>query len=389
MPYTRITDPETRFLCIATAAFNLEGIVAGELKRLGLTDARGEQGAVRFHATLAEAYLACLRLRSADRVMLVLAEGECRTFEELFQLTRTVDWAAYLTRDAQINVSGKCARSQLMSVSDCQAICKKAILTTLTQTRGQRVFPETGAAYPIHVSIHCDHTRICLDLCGSGLNRRGYRTWNGEAPLRETLAASLVELSPWRPGQPLYDPCCGTGTLLIEAAFRAGHRAPGMERSFACETFGFFSGVDCEGIRSRVRGEFEPERIGLIAGSDIDPEACSLAQKHIRQAGLQSRIEVTCADLNTLQLDEPTGVFLCNPPYGERMSDQKTCRALYAALGRLQKRHPGWALCAITSDHGFEAAFGRRASKRNRLYNGRLECQFLTYEPIRGRKKRS
>ena len=146
MPDTRITDPETRFLCIATAAFNLEGIVAGELKRLGLTDARGEQGAVRFHATLAEAYLACLRLRSADRVMLVLAEGECRTFEELFQLTRTVDWAAYLTRDAQINVSGKCARSQLMSVRDCQAITKKAIVERLKRHYKTQWFDETGPA---------------------------------------------------------------------------------------------------------------------------------------------------------------------------------------------------------------------------------------------------
>ena len=387
MTYAAPVTMDTRFPFVATAAFNLEGIVARELRRLGMEDARGEMGGVRFTATLRDAFYACLRLRSADRVMLLLAQGDVMSFEDLFQLTRSVTWDRFLSSDAQINVSGKCARSQLMSISDCQAICKKAILESLKQTRGQKVFPESGAPYPIHFSIHENHARLCLDLCGPGLNRRGYRTYNAEAPLRETLAASLVELSPWRPGMPLYDPCCGSGTLLIEAAFRQAHRAPGLERAFACEGFGFMDQDVLRSVRAMAREEYEPARITHIAGSDIDPQVLALARKHCQQAGLENRIPLEVQDLRTLTLPEEDGVFLLNPPYGERLSDQKTCHALYRELASLQSRHPTWSLCAISSDPGFERAFGRRADKKNRLYNGRLECQFYTYLPLQGRAK--
>lgn len=224
----------------ATAAFGLEGIVGAELKRLKMQNVRAELGGARFTGTLTDAFLCNLRLRSADRVLIVLAEDECRTFEELFQLVKSIAWEDIMPADAKINVSGKCVRSQLMSVRDCQAITKKAIIERLKAATHRAVFPETGAVYPIDVAIHSDRVRITLDTSGEALNRRGYRTWNGEAPLRETLAASLVELSPWRPGMRLYDPCCGTGTLLIEAAFRQEHRAPGLTRAFAMEQFSIF-----------------------------------------------------------------------------------------------------------------------------------------------------
>lgn len=184
----------------ATAAFGLEGIVGAELKRLKMQNVRAELGGARFTGTLTDAFLCNLRLRSADRVLIVLAEDECRTFEELFQLVKSIAWEDIMPADAKINVSGKCVRSQLMSVRDCQAITKKAIIERLKAATHRAVFPETGAVYPIDVAIHSDRVRITLDTSGEALNRRGYRTWNGEAPLRETLAASLVELSPWRPG---------------------------------------------------------------------------------------------------------------------------------------------------------------------------------------------
>lgn len=363
----------------ATAAFSLEGLVAAELRRLGFEDAKAELGGARFIGSLSDAFLACLRLRMADRVMIVLAEKQCTTFEDLFQLSLSIPWELLLSTDGQYNVSGKCARSQLMSISDCQSICKKAIIERMRRYSNATVFPETGVPFPIHFSLHENHCRISLDLCGSALNRRGYRTWNGEAPLRETLAAALVELSPWRPGIPLHDPCCGTGTLLIEAAFREGHRAPGMTRSFACEQYPFFPKKEAAIIRSTTQSEFEPDRIIQISGSDIDPEALSLAAKHIHQAGLDGRIDLQCLPLEKLNLDLPEGVFLCNPPYGERIGDRKSCAVLYAHLHALLRRHPGWSLCAISSDPRFEQEFGRRADKRRRLYNGRLECQFLTY----------
>ena len=364
----------------ATAAFGLEGLVASELKRLGMAEVTTQLGGASFRGTMSDAFLCNLRLRSADRVLLVLGERTCRTFEELFQLVKSIPWEELLPHDARINVSGKCARSQLMSVRDCQSITKKAIIERLRLRTRRDVFPETGAAYPIDVSIHADSARITLDTSGDALNRRGYRTWNGEAPLRETLAAALVELSPWRPGMPLHDPCCGTGTLLIEAAFRQAHRAPGLTRNFACEQFSFFSREEADAIRRQMRLDVQFDRISGISGSDIDADALELASRHVKQAGLAGRIDLHREDLATLQLSGENGVFLCNPPYGERLSDQKTCHRLYRELRQLKERHPGWSLCAITSDPAFERAYGKRADKKRRLYNGRLECEFMIYK---------
>lgn len=364
---------------LATAAFGLEGVVADELRRLKMQSVRAEMGGAYFIGSITDAFRANLLLRCADRVLIVLCSGEARTFEELFLLVKTIPWEEILPPDARINVSGKCARSQLMSVRDCQSITKKAIIERLRARTHRDVFPETGAAYPIDVSLHNNLARITLDTSGEALNRRGYRTWNGEAPLRETLAAALVELSSWRPGMRLHDPCCGTGTLLIEAAFRQSHRAPGLKRFFACEQFPFFSHDEAETLRMQAMQDFEPERIHGISGSDIDPAPLELASRHVRQAGLEGRIELNCQSLETLQLPDQEGVFLCNPPYGERLSDRKSCEKLYHAMGLLLRRHPGWSLCAISSDPMFERAFGRRADKKRRLYNGRLECEFLIY----------
>lgn len=364
---------------LATAAFGLEGVVADELRRLKMQSVRAEMGGAYFIGSITDAFRANLLLRCADRVLIVLCSGEARTFEELFLLVKTIPWEEILPPDARINVSGKCARSQLMSVRDCQSITKKAIIERLRTRTHRDVFPETGAAYPIDVSLHNNLARITLDTSGEALNRRGYRTWNGEAPLRETLAAALVELSSWRPGMRLHDPCCGTGTLLIEAAFRQSHRAPGLKRFFACEQFPFFSHDEAEALRMQAMQDFEPERIHGISGSDIDPAPLELASRHVRQAGLEGRIELNCQSLETLQLPDQEGVFLCNPPYGERLSDRKSCEKLYHAMGLLLRRHPGWSLCAISSDPMFERAFGRRADKKRRLYNGRLECEFLIY----------
>lgn len=368
-----------QFTFIATAAFGLEGVVASELKRLGKQNVATSIGGARFTGTLLDAFEANLRLRFADRVLMILAEERACSFEDLFQLVQRIEWEKILPIDAKINVSGKCARSQLMSVRDCQSITKKAIIERLKKRTGKSVFPETGIAYPIDVALHSDVARITLDTSGEALNRRGYRTWNGEAPLRETLAATLVELSPWRPGMRLHDPCCGTGTILIEAAFRQGHRAPGLVRHFACEDFRGFPTEEANALRRQARFDFEPDRIKGITGSDINPEALALAEKHIKQAGLNGLVTVEEQSLETLQLEDEKGVFICNPPYGERLSDRDSCRKLYREMRLLKNRHPGWSLCAITSDPGFERAYGKRADKKRRLYNGRLECEFLIY----------
>jgi len=370
---------ESKRTYIATAAFGLEGLCKRELLRLGFDDARAELGGVRFTATLSEAFRACLWLSCADRVLLVMAEGRCETFEALFQLVKAAPWSELLPRDASIPVSGRCARSQLMSVRDCQAIAKKAIVEHLLAAFRTRTLPETGPRFQVDVALHGDMARVTLDLCGDALNRRGYRTWNGEAPLRETAAAALVTLSGWRGDTPLHDPCCGTGTLLIEAAFRAARRAPGLTRSFAMEQWPAVNKDALQALRAEAQAGYQPDLIPPISGSDISPEALTLARRHIRQAGLEGKITVFQQDLRDLRLSQQNICFLTNPPYGERLGDRKQCESLYRAMKPLVARHPGSHLCVITSHPGFERIAGMTAHKKTRLYNGRLECNFMRF----------
>ena len=204
-----------------------------------------------------------------------------------------------------------------------------------------------------------DFAQLTLDASGTALNRRGYRTWNGEAPLRETLAAALVSLSPWRPGMPLHDPMCGTGTLMIEAAMRMAHRAPGLTREFALESWRSMPVEAFRDIREQARAEFDPARVEGISGA--------------------GRVRFEVADMRDCRRAEPQGAFLCNPPYGERLSDRRACETLYRDMGQMLRANPGWSLSAITSHPGFERCFGRRADKKRRFYNGRLECEFMTF----------
>ena len=362
----------------ATAAFGLEGLVKKELQMLGL-DAKGETGGARFTTTPAQAFSANLWLRTADRVLLIVGEKKVTSFEELFQFVLSLPWEKYLPKDARFPVSGKCARSQLMSVRDCQAITKKAIVERMKRHYKIQWFEESGAEYPIDVSLHGDIARLTIDTSGAALNRRGYRTWNGEAPIRETLAAALVMLSPFRDDTPLWDPCCGTGTLLIEAAYLRANRAPGLTREFACEKWPMFPKKEMALLREEAAEKFDPSRIGCIGGSDISPDALALCKKHLKQAGIGGKVTVMQKDLRDLTLEVESPLFLINPPYGERLSDRKDCEKLYRQLRLLRDRHPGSRMGVITAHTGFERCFGQRSNHKRRLYNGRLECEFLQY----------
>lgn len=362
----------------ATTAFGLEGLVRKELNKMGI-EAKGETGGVRFSASPAQAFSANLWLRTADRILLIIGEGKVQSFEDLFQLVLSLPWEKYLPKDARFPVSGKCARSQLMSVRDCQAITKKAIVERMKRHYKTQWFEENGSEYPIDISIHGDIARLTIDTSGVALNRRGYRTWNGEAPLRETLAAALIILSPFRQDTPLWDPCCGTGTLLIEAAYLRSNRAPGLNREFACEKWHFFPRKEMQLIREEAQAAFNPALIGCIGGSDINPEALTLCKRHLKQSGIGGKVTVIQQDLKDLQLDMNAPLFLSNPPYGERISDRKECEKLYRQMRLLMDRHEGAQLSVITAHTGFERCFGKRADQKRRLYNGRLECEFLQY----------
>ena len=366
---------------IASAAFGLEGLVKRDLERLGAGGIRTmNTGGVAFEGDGAMGFKANLWLRTADRVLLEVGRFEARSFEALFEGVKALNWPRFLPKDAAFPVRAQCARSQLMSPRDCQAIAKKAVVERLKSAYRLDWLPETGAVYTIDVSIHEDEVVVALDSSGSALSRRGYRTWNGEAPLRETMAAALALLSPWRPSLPLYDPCCGTGTILIEAALIALDRAPGLIRSFDCENWSFMPREEMADARKAAVERFETAKSRPldIRGSDIDPEALELAARHVAQAGLTGRIRLEKCDVRDAKTSGEPGVIVTNPPYGERLGDARAAQAVAKALGNLQ-RQANWPLSALTADRGFERAFGRRADKRRRLYNGRIECEFITF----------
>ena len=367
---------------IASAAFGMEGLTGRDLKRLGAEDVRVlNVGGAEFSGTLESAMKANLWLRCADHISLVVGEFPARSFEELFEGIRRIEWADYLARDSAFPVRARCVKSVLMSQTDTQKIVKKAVVEKLKGAYGVSWFEETGATVQIDVSIRGDIATVSLDASGEPLSRRGYRTWNGEAPLRETLAAALILTSGWHPWQPLYDPCCGTGTLLIEAAFIALNRAPGL-RPFAMEKWPFADVSALERVRreAQSRSDEGQQREIRIAGSDIDPEAIELARRHIRQAGLGGRIEVEVMDMRDVVLKGEPGAIVANPPYGERIGDRRVAHVVARQLGELSRRCPGWNVYAFSADMGFEREFGRRADRRRRFYNGRIECEYHMFE---------
>lgn len=370
---------------IASAAFGMEGMTGRDLKRMGMQNVRVlDVGGATFEGSYQDAFRANLWLRTCDRIMRVMAQFEARTFEELFQGVKRIEWEKMLPEDARFPIRAKCVKSQLMSPSDVQKIAKRAMVERLKGAYGAEWFSETGALFQIDISIRDDQVTVCVDSSGEPLSKRGYRTWNGEAPLRETLAAALVLQSGWHPWQPLVDPCCGTGTVLIEAAFIATSRAPGLTRRFAMEAWPVVNHdyEKIEEIRREARMKFEEglKRPINISGSDINPEAIELARRHVRQAGLEGRIRLSVMDLRDLNVAGEPGVFVANPPYGERLDSSRAAHAIARQLGLLQARHPGWTLCAFSSDMGFEREYGRRATRRRRYYNGRIECEYHIFE---------
>ena len=376
---------------IASAAFGMEGMTGRDLKRMGMQNVRVlDVGGATFEGDYLDAFRANLWLRTCDRIMRVMAQFEARSFEELFQGVKKIEWEKLLPEDARFPIRAKCVKSQLMSPSDVQKIVKRAMVERMKAAYGADWFSETGALFQIDISIRDDVVTVCVDASGEPLSKRGYRTWNGEAPLRETLAAALVLQSGWHPWQPLYDPCCGTGTILIEAAFIAASRAPGLTRRFAMESWPAvtYDFEKFEAVRREAREKFEEglKRPIRIAGSDISPEAIELAKRHLRQAGLAGRIELQVKDLRDVTLAGEPGVFIANPPYGERLDSARAAHAIARQLGLLQRRNPGWTLCAFSADMGFEREYGRRATRRRRYYNGRIECEYRIFEEVRGAK---
>ena len=358
--------------------FGLEGIAGDELRRLDMENVRVENGRVLFSGNEAALAKSNLCLRTGERVLIVLADFEAKTFEQLFQGVYHAPLEDYIPKDGQFPVKGHCLNSQLMSVPDCQAIVKKAASKRLGEKYGVNWLPETGAKYQLQFSMMNDRCVLYLDTSGQGLHKRGYRAVGNDAPLRETLAAAMVILTRYRGRDLVWDPFCGSGTIPIEAAMIAKNRAPGLKRRFAAEAFPWMDAAIWQQVREEAQDkEFHGKY--RILGSDNDPKCISLSMANARKAGVGDCIEFRDGDATKMSLPGEGGIIICNPPYGQRMMEQQSAQRLYAALGRHLKFSDGWKKYIITSEPEFEHYFGRRADKKRKLYNGMIKCDYYMF----------
>ena len=358
--------------------FGLEGLAGDELRRMDLENVRVENGRVLFsgdHRALAKANIC---LRTGERVLLVLADFTAKTFEELFQGVYRANLEDYIPKDGAFPVKGHCLNSQLMSVPDCQAIVKKAASKRLGEKYGVNWLPENGTKYQLQFSLMNDRCVLYLDTSGPGLHKRGYRAIGNDAPLRETLAAAMIQLTRYRGRESFWDPFCGSGTIPIEAAMIARNKAPGMYRRFMAEAFAWMPPEVWGDVRNEAKDkEFHGDY--HILASDNDPKCVSLAMANAKKAGVGNLITFKDGDATKMDMPAQSGILVCNPPYGQRMMEQQSAQRLYAALGRHLKYADGWKKYIITSEPEFEHYFGKRADKKRKLYNGMIKCDYYMY----------
>lgn len=363
---------------IATTTFGLEGITAKELKALGYDNLKTENGKVYFSGDEMDIAIANIHLRTADRILIKMAEFEAKSFEELFQGTKKVDWASIIPVDGIMHVNGKSVKSTLHSVPDCQSIVKKAIVNSMSETYGINNFEESGPLYKIEVSILKDIVTLTIDTSGPGLHKRGYREEAGAAPLKETLAAAMVLISRWKEEYQLVDPFCGSGTILIEAAMIMLNIAPGMCRSFTCETWPIIDKDIFEQVREGAERAIKHKEIKLI-GYDKDGRILKVARSNAEKAGVSKYIEFQKRDFNEFSNNNKSGFIISNPPYGERLGEKEEVENLYKTFGMFKRRFSAWDYNILTSYENFESLFGRKSTKNRKLYSGKLKCYYYQY----------
>ncbi|HHW22433.1 MAG TPA: class I SAM-dependent RNA methyltransferase [Clostridiaceae bacterium] len=363
----------------ATAAFGVESVVARELKHLGYGDTHTDNGRIFFEGDFEAVCRTNLWLRSAERVHIVLSEFTATTFSDLFDATASIPWEDWLPKDAEFPVTGKCVKSVLMSISDCQSIIKKAIVERLKKVYKLETFPETGSRYHIDFSITKDKVTISLDTTGEGLHKRGYRSLGYEAPIKETLAAAMLMISRWTPGRHLIDPFCGSGTIPIEAALMAMNKAPGIDREFDCQEWSVIPKKIWYNALDEARDLIKPVNEITIQGFDINPEAISMANYHARQAGVSDIVHFQVRDMRDISSKAKYGFIITNPPYGQRLGEKKENSLLYRDMGKTFSKLPTWSYYIINADPDFEKHFGRKADKNRKLFNGGLLCYYYQY----------
>ncbi len=363
----------------APCLMGLEGICADELKRLEIENVRAENGRVLFEGGLSTIARANICSRYAERIQILLGEFYVYSFEELFQGVSKIPWEEFIGEKDAFPVKGHSVSSKLSSVPDCQKIIKKAAAKRLGQKYRTSWLEETGSIHQIQFLIIKDKCSIMLDTSGAGLHKRGYRANSAAAPIKETLATAMAELSRVRPFSTVIDPFCGSGTILIESALKALNIAPGIRRSFAAEKWSAVPSSVWSMERERAMDNVRHDAEFQAFGYDIDDEAISLTLENARKAGVEKRIRAEKRDIREFDADFERAAVICNPRYGERLLDMEKARELYKVMGEKFQPKQGWSYAVISPDDNFENIFGRPADKRRKLYNGMIKCQLYMY----------
>lgn len=381
---------------VATATFGLEAVVRREIEALGYKILRTEDGRVTYMGDERAIVRSNLWLRSADRVYVRMGEFKATEFEELFQQTKALEWESIIPLEGAFPVVGGSVKSVLHSVPACQKIIKKAVSVRLSEFYCRETMPETGAEYRIRFIAHKDSFLMLMDTSGAGLHKRGYRVRDVAAPIKETLAAALVQLSFYRKDRVLVDPCCGSGTIPIEAAMIARNMAPGLGRSFAAEGWDIIGAGVWKDERRAAYVAMDAGEPLHITGMDIDPRAVRAAKENAEEAGAVDDIDIVKMDMTAWEPGAgiPKGagkddhvVVISNLPYGKRVGDDAGIKAIYAHIREMMESCPNWSFFLLTSDKELEKEIGRKADRRRKLYNGTIETQFYQFHGTRPPKK--
>lgn len=370
-----------KYTLISPCFFGMEKMLATEIKNLGFEIEKTEDGRVTYKTGEDGIAKANMWLRCAERVNLKVAEFEARTFDELYENTKRINWSKYIPYGAQFPVSkASSIKSKLFSTTDVQSIVKKAIVDNLKKSYLESGrLKEDKEKYPIYVFIHKNKVTLSIDTTGDALHKRGYREKANKAPIRETLAAGIMYLTPWRPGRTLVDPMCGSGTILIEAAMMGLNMAPGLNREFISEKWRTIDKKIWWDTRRDAFDQMNEDLDFKIYGYDIDPESIEIAKENAEIAGVADYIEFAVADATEFKSDEEYGFIVTNPPYGERLESEESVKLLYKELGYAFRRLKNWSYYLITSFEEFEYEFGQEATKKRKLYNGMLKTYLYQY----------
>lgn len=374
---------------VCPCLLGIEGLVANELRRIDAQDVEAQNGRVTFFGDYDMLARANICSRYAERVLILLGSFKAESFNDLFEGVKALPWENWIDKKSAFPVKGSSLNSKLSSIPDCQSIIKKAIVERLKLKYKLNWFEETGPLHQVQFLIMKDNVSIMIDTSGEGLHKRGYRKNASSAPIKETLAAAMVNLAHVKTDSVVFDPFCGSGTILIESAMYAMNIAPGLNRNFAAERWSEIDNKIWDKGREYAENLIRKDAKFQAFGFDIDANVLETAKENSKKAGVASFIKFTKQDIRNFKPESERGIVICNPPYGERLLDINKAKELYKVMGSVFSNKPNWSYYIISPDEDFEKCYGEKADKRRKLYNGMIKCQFYMYFSKQGLKPTS